>query len=291
MNVLFLGGSGQIGFPTAARFAERFPMHQIWASSRSGQAPAPTPINLTFIAFDPFEDDWSLLPQVDLVYNCVGQIKASKAMSFERIHLGMSQLLIRHRAGLGNPRIVQLSALGAGEHPKVPFLATKAAADEWVLSRENTYVVRPSIVCTENTMLLRKLKQLGRISKWFGGRLILPAGFLQAKVQPIMIEDLADLLIAVGLAPKGERIMPAVGPGALRFAELLSLVHDKSFPAWEIPRKLLEPLIKYLVSPLLPSLINYDQFRLLFEDNVGDKAFGEALLQRTMADTKSFWTR
>ncbi|MEM6348958.1 MAG: hypothetical protein AAF927_34045 [Bacteroidota bacterium] len=289
MNVLFLGGSGQIGFPTACRFAERLPQYQVWASSRAGQAPGPTPDNLSFLAFDPFSDDWSQLPKVDLVYNCVGQIKASQAMSFERIHLGMSKLLVQHRTEIGNPRIVQLSALGAGEHPKVSFLATKAQADDWVLKEANSYVVRPSIVCTANTMLLRKLKQLGRISRFLGGRLLLPEGFMEAKVQPIMIEDLADLLIAVGIGPKEERIIPAVGPEPLRFAELLSLVHDKAFPVWEIPRQVLEPLIRYIVSPLIPSLINYDQFRLLFEDNVGDQAFGEAVLQRKMADTKDFW--
>lgn len=290
MKILFLGGSGQIGFPTAVRFAERYPSYQIFASSRSGNSPGLIPNNLTFIAFDPFKDDWSQLPQLDLLYNCVGQIKASKAMSFERIHLGLSQQIIANRKSLGDPRIVQLSALGAGEHPKVPFLATKSLADDLILGETNTYVVRPSIVCTANTMLLRKLKQLGRMSRWLGGRLLLPQGFLQARVQPIMIEDLSELLIAVGLEPSKQRIIPAVGPEALRFAELLSLVHGKAFPAWEIPRKLLEPIIKYVVSPLIPSLINYDQFRLLFEDNVGDQAFGEAVLGRKMADTSHFWT-
>ncbi|MFK7921722.1 MAG: hypothetical protein AB8H47_07175 [Bacteroidia bacterium] len=289
MKVLFLGGSGQIGFPTACRFAERYPDYQIWASSRSGKAPGPTPSNLSFIAFDPFDDDWSKLPQLDLLYNCVGQIKASKAMSFARIHHGLSERILAKRTGLGEPRIVQLSALGAGEYPQVPFLATKASADALILSADDTYVVRPSIVCTQNTMLLRKLNQLGKISRWLGGRLILPEGFLQAKVQPIMIDDLADLLISVGVQAPREQIISAVGPEPLRFAELLHLVHDRAFPAWEIPRKLLEPLIKYVVGPLLPSLINYDQFRLLFEDNVGDKAFGEAVLGREMTDTRKFW--
>lgn len=289
MKVLFLGGSGQIGFPTACRFAECYPDSQIWASSRSGKAPGPTPANLSFIAFDPFDDDWSKLPSLDLLYNCVGQIKASKAMPFERIHHGLSKRILAKRVGLGQPRIVQLSALGAGDYPHVPFLATKARADALILAAEDTYVVRPSIVCTKDTMLLRKLKQLGKISRWLGGRLILPQGFLQANVQPLLIDDLVDLLIALGVHQSEERMIPAVGPEPLRFAELLHLVHGKAFPAWEIPRKLLEPLIKYIVSLLLPSLINYDQFRLLFEDNIGDKAFGEAVLGREMADTRGFW--
>lgn len=289
MRVLMLGGSGQIGFPLVCRFAERFSNSQIFATSRSGQAPRPTPNNVQFLAFDPFLDDWSTLPLVDLAYNCIGQIRESKSMSFARIHRGMSERLLRHRKGLGNPCIVQLSALGAGEHPGVPFLATKSEADQLVLAEPNSFVVRPSIVCTADTMLLRKLKQLGRISRWFGGRLIIPEGFLQAKVQPIMIEDLVDLMIAVGERGSESRVIPAVGPEPLAFGELLSLVHDRSFPAWEIPRKLLEPLIRYVVSPFFPSLINYDQFRLLFEDNVGDPVPGMQLLGRSLQDSRAFW--
>ncbi|MEL6588823.1 MAG: hypothetical protein AAFQ68_02010, partial [Bacteroidota bacterium] len=195
----------------------------------------------------------------------------------------------QERSLLGNPLLVQLSALGAGEHPGVPFLATKAKADRLLLAEDNTNVVRPSIVCTANTMLLRKLKQLGRISRWFGGRLIIPQGFLQAKVQPIMIDDLVDLMIAVGERGSESRVIPAVGPEPLAFGELLTLVHDRSFPAWEIPRKLLEPLIRYVVSPFFPILINYDQFRLLFEDNVGDPGPATQLLGRSLQDSRAFW--
>lgn len=268
MRILILGASGQIGFPLLQRLSHSFPQAQIVGTSRSGLAPGPLASNANMLGFDPFSDDWEVLRPCDWVYNCIGQIRESKTMPFQRIHAGLTELLLANREKLGQPRIMQLSALGAGRYPDIPFLATKAEADRRLLLEPDTVVIRPSIVWTPDTMLLRKLRQLYRMSRWLGGRVIVPQGFLQSTVQPIEIDDLTALMIAVGEGRHAERIVSAVGPEPMSFGALLEEVAGKPLPAWEIPRKVLEPLIRYIVSPLMPQLINYDQFRLLFEDNI-----------------------
>lgn len=274
MKILILGASGQIGYPLFLHLSQVYPQGTIVGTSRSGKrketvATAASSFPLT--AFDPFaENDWTRLGTFDLVYNCVGQIRASKEMSFERIHLGLTERLLARRAQLGHPRLVQLSALGAGNYPDIPFLATKAAADVRLLAAPDTAVIRPSIVWTPNTMLLRKLRQLNQMRKWLFGRVIVPRGFLQSRVQPIEIEALTALMQRVGEGDVKTRIVPAVGAQPVSFGALLEEVAGKPVAAWEIPRKFIEPLVQYVIAPFFPSLINYDQFRLLFEDNIAE---------------------
>jgi uncharacterized protein YbjT (DUF2867 family) len=291
MKILILGASGQIGFPLLVYLSQLSPEHAVTGTSRRGQTSHSLPTGAKMLAFDPFVDDWTELGTFDLVYNCIGQIRASREMSFERIHEGLTEKLLEKRPGLGHPRIVQLSALGAGDHPGVPFLATKGLADARLLQEQNTAVVRPSIVCTENTMLLRKLRQLLRVAPWTAGRVVAPAGFFDAGVQPILIEDLVELLAKVGVKGSPERIVEAVGPEALSFGELLHLIAGKPVRQAAIPRWAIDPLIRFVIAPFLPRLINEDQYRLLFEDNVGSVEPVKQLLGRLPEATDGFWRR
>ncbi|MEO0468252.1 MAG: hypothetical protein AAF206_01430 [Bacteroidota bacterium] len=277
-RIVLLGGSGQIGRPSLQHLIEQFPDAQVVGSSRSAPTGDIPPQH--WMQFDPFKDEWGRLGRADVLINCIGQIREEQ-LSFADIHLGLTQKILTHRVQLGMPRIIQLSALGAGQHPNVPFLATKAQADALLLKETDTYVVRPSIVWTPNTMLLRKLRQLLRISRWLLGHLFVPEGFLQASVQPIQIDPLTHVMAALCKGLPSVRIIDAVGPRPQSFGELLETERQQqsqNLRIHEIPRQWLDPLVLGFVARFFPGIINADQYQLLFADNVGDPSKMEALL-------------
>jgi hypothetical protein len=83
-----------------------------------------------------------------------------------------------------------------------------------------------------------------------------------------------------------------VGPEAIALIDLLKIMdkyHAKKLGIWEFPRSWAAWLVRYIADPLFPHLITYDQFRLLFADNVGDPERMHRLLQRPPGSTRAFW--
>lgn len=293
MHILILGASGQIGSPTLLQLARDFPTAMITGTSRREKVPDQyLGSNLRFRAFDPFQSDWAELGQVDVLINCIGQIKESPACSFEMIHTGITRLMLQHRETLGNPRIIQVSALGAGQHPQVPFLATKHAADQLLLAAGEAHIIRPSIVCSPDTMLVRKIRQLYRIGKQLGGNLLVPEGFMEARIQPILVADVAALISAIVSQADVPTVIPAVGPHKIAFGELVELigtVRGKSLRLLTFPRLVAAFFVRYFIAPLFPTLITWDQFQLLFEDNIGSQHPIQNALGCMPTDTLPFW--
>src|SRR5690606_20056152 len=84
-------------------------------------------------------------PDSDVLINAAGLLSTDTEQLWA-LQAEASSALLRAAAGRGM-RVLQLSALGAGEQPDVPFLASKAVADACALSLEVPAVVlRPSLV-------------------------------------------------------------------------------------------------------------------------------------------------
>lgn len=285
-RIVILGGSGQLGSLFRKQLQVQFPDTEILGTSRKGGE--------GLIAFDPFSDPWEKLGTVDVLVNAIGQIREEKGCSFEDIHIGITQRMIANREKLGNPRLVQISALGADAKHSIAFLRTKGQADDLLLAQPNTLVLRPSIVCTPDTMLLRKLRTLLKVSGFTFRKLFCPKGFPETRIQPILGEDLAHLLALLLSDPEKTGIVEAGGPEAVPFREVMAWVaagHGTEVKWVEMPRDFFEPFVKHVVSPWFPNLLSYDQFRLLFEDNVVGEAtavYPEAFVAR---GTKEFWGR
>ena len=100
--------------------------------------------------FDPFTDDWSLLGRADAIINCIGQIEPTRTSSFYDLHVGFIKLMLNNRNKIGQPRIMQISALGAAPHHQVEFLRTKGIGDELLLqARTPSCFDHPSFVHIE----------------------------------------------------------------------------------------------------------------------------------------------
>lgn len=284
-KVLLLGASGQIGNFLYKKLQGNATI-EVLGTSRKGAN--------EYLKFDPFKNDWKALGKMDVLINCVGQIQETKGADFAKIHLGLTKIILKNREIIGNPRIIQISALGASTAHPVVFLQTKGQADEILLEEENTFIIRPSIVCTPETMLVRKLKMLSRIARLTNNFLFVPKGFLNHKIQPILIDDLCQLIENLSLGGRSARTINAVGPMDISYHQLINIVEKgrtKNFKIKEINKEVVGVLVKNIISPLFPGLINYQQYQLLFSDNVASLNDTERILDRKPASTMGFWEK
>lgn len=297
MKILILGASGQIGHHLHAYLNNRFKESNLQGSSRSIRLSNGDSHNhLEIISFDPILDLWDKLGTYDVIINAIGQIRETKSSSFEQVHVELIQNFLAHKEKLGNPRFIQISALGAGEHPDLNFLSTKARADHLLISNyENAVVLRPSIVASPGTMLAQRMRTLLQMAKASMGRLPVPKGLLDTRVQPILISDLCEVVGNIcdkQLLPAS--ILELVGPAPISFRDILAIgakVQQRPLKYIEIPRPVIEPSVRYFVAPMLPGILTYEQFQLLFQDNIADVAMTKELLGRMPASTIPFWER
>lgn len=290
-TVLLLGASGQLGTAIREAFARLAPDCTLIATSRN---PAPKEEDRgIWLRLDPLAEEWPSLPQVDIVINAVGAIHATDAMPFEKVHGGVTAAILARRESLGHPKIIQISALGADPEHSSAFLRTKGEADAMLLRHPHTLVLRPSIVCTPGTMIAKRFQTLLGISRFSLGKLLMPKGFGETKIQPILGDDLGKAVVHAALADfVGSMALPLVGPEEISLRNLLETMAEaqgRKIRLIEVPREIVESFVTHFVSVWFPDVINADQFQLLFEDNVAAVEPTLNLLGRRPGSTLDFW--
>ena len=259
MRVLILGARGQLGSRLAHAF--RTAGYAVMGTTRLRDVAAGR-------TFDPWTDDWSQLGACDVLVNAIGAIEERGADTFERVHVELAQRLADADVSLGRPRVLQISALGArADHPS-RFLATKAAGDRVLLEAlgERVVVLRPSIVCTTGTRLVRALRTLARHARWTRGIVPVPRGLLGSRLQPIAEDDFVNALLAQCSASNGG-VFELGGAEVHAMRDLVSLAlaaRGLSLHPIELPKSWLR-----FAHPLAPrALVSREELILLGEDNV-----------------------
>ncbi len=289
--ILLLGASGKIGLEIRKALHALAPGSSIICCSRSPWTGPQYPME-KWIIFDPLSDVWTFAHPIDVVINAIGIIQESKGMTYEKVHVGVTEAILRHRAALGQPRILQVSALGASMAHETDFLRTKGEADALLLHEANVCVLRPSIVCTPDTMLSQKLRQLLKIARFSLGKMLVPSGFPATQIQPILGADVGSAVALAALQPDCPSLIELVGPQRMSFGELIgemAAAQGRELRLLEVSREIMETFVKHFVGVWFPELINYQQFRLLFVDNVGEVEQTAKLLGRAPLDTLPFW--
>jgi len=289
MRVAVLGASGQIGSAVVSHLAQAFPNAEVIACVRKVPVQV-APNGIHYLRFQPFTDDWSVLGKVDVLINSIGIIEETPDLDFERAHRGLTRLMLRHRERLGNPKLIQISVLGADTQRHSPFLQTKALADRELLLHPRTVVLRPSIVCTPGTVMVQKLQMLGRISRYLGGYLPFPSGFAQTRIQPVMVGDLAQLIAVLCTTHDHPALIEVAGLRAYALKEMIDYLGSGRIRLIPISQRLFQTFFP-LASGLFPRLLNRGQFQLLECDNVADASIFQLLLGCAPADTEPFWQR
>lgn len=284
MRQLILGGTGNIGSSLLQHLRQS--NEGVIGTSRKQEGD-------NLVMFNPFKDDWNTLGKFDVIINCIGVIRESHEYSFDKIHIDLAKLILKNRLRIGNPLIIQVSALGADAVHAVKFLRTKGIADNLLLKEENTFVMRPSIVCFKKTLLLKKIRWLRGIAKEFNHRILLPEDFADKYVQPVLITDLIEAVENVIMkGNKAWHVINMVGPDRISYRELICMKannFEKSIRITEVNRCLSDLFVKGFIALLFPSLLNKEQYQLLFYDNIADAKDMENILGRAPLSTKKFW--
>ncbi|WP_114783564.1 Rossmann-fold NAD(P)-binding domain-containing protein [Botryobacter ruber] len=290
MRIVVLGANGQLGSRILARLLQEYPQAQVVGCVRE-KSIASVKGNAGFLQhllpFNPFRDDWAALGKVDVLINCIGIIRETASLSFEQAHLGLTKLMLQHREQLGNPKLIQLSALGADPQSPSGFLRTKGQADALLLTQRATVVVRPSIVCTPGTMLSRKLQLVKKLCRFTGGLLLFPEQFLETKLQPVAVADLTALVSQLCLQREHPAVVEVAGKERYTLRQLLELVPTcrNILPLPQALFRMFSPLLYRL----FPALIDKEQAVLLQHDNIAETDACEKILGRPMASTLPFW--
>lgn len=282
MKVIILGATGQVGSVVYKTVSEMYPDAEVIAAVRK-----PDALTRKNIVFEPFRDDWQKLGKADVLINSIGIIQPVKDMDFEKAHVGLVNIILQNREQLGNPRIINLSVLGAEKKLGSAFLETKKRADDLLLAQPDTFLLRPSIVCTHNTVIVRKFRMIKRMSRIGFGALPFPSGFLKTRIQPVMGEDVAAAAGRLCTGEYSNRIYLLTGPEIITIRALIEGM-DKGIRIIPFSQKLFN-LFFGLASRIFPELLNKEQFTLLQTDNTGDNAETKKLLGREMLSTKEFW--
>lgn len=233
MVILLVGATGFIGRHLLSALQTQG--HRLIATSRSGRGQELPGVewralDLARLGQDARSFDWP--GHVELVINATGLL-SSDARVLEEVQdrgsRALFDLAVRHDA-----RILQFSALGAGQHPGVPFLASKATADDYLLGLGIPAVIlRPSLV----------LGRGGASSAWFTQLSpwpLIPLLDINARVQPLHIEDLvAAVLALLRRWPEKSLVLPLVGPQALSLPQLIDRL--RAAQGWRPARYLQVP--------------------------------------------------
>jgi len=284
-RICVLGASGQIGSVLTTRLSMDFPEAEVIGCVRKHVS---STSNASYFRFNPFKDDWRTLGKVDVLINSIGIIEETADLTFEKAHQGLTRLMLENRSLLRNPKLIQVSVLGADTESHSPFLRTKAKADETLLKQPRTVVIRPSIVCTPGTVMVQKLRMLGRMSRWLGGYLPFPARFSQTRIQPVLADDLAQLVSISCATDQHPALIEAVGPEAYSLGQLSRCVGKRPIRLVRFPQTWFNALFPLGVR-LLPGLLNRGQLHLLERDNVADVKVFQELLGHPPGGTKRFW--
>ena len=202
----------------------------------------------------------------DIVVNLVGILYERGRQRFDTVQtFGAEQVALA--AANHGARMIQVSAIGAGEHSPSAYARSKAEGEKAVLAaKPDATIVRPSIMFGPEDDFFNKFAAMARV---------LPAlpliGGGETKFQPVFVGDVAE---AFARAVDGDATAGATyevgGPEVLSFKALMEYVLKVTER-----RRLLLPLpfalarlqamfLQYLPTPLLTP----DQVELLKSDNV-----------------------
>src|SRR5450830_18069 len=215
MKVLLVGATGFVGRHLLA--ALNAAGHDVIATSRGHHLRSLPGVEWQVLDLDRLAEDSKhfILPHgIDLLINAAGLLDVDEQALRLTQDLGTRALFdLAARQGL---RVLHISALGAGEQPDVPFLASKAAADDYLMALGVPAVVlRPSLLVGAGGA---SSAWLARLSPWP----LIPLLDLQARLQPLHIDDLcAAVLALLRHWPAHSQILPLVGPQVLTLAQVL----------------------------------------------------------------------
>jgi nucleoside-diphosphate-sugar epimerase len=156
----------------------------------------------------------------DTLYNTYWIRSPRGTVTFDRILDNTATLLSAAREA-GVRRVVQLSVSNASASSTFPSFRRKALAEEALSSSGLSYaIVRPTLVFAREDVLVNNIAWLLRRLPLF----VIP-GSGDYTLQPVAVQDVAELAVAAGLGTE-TTVLDAAGPDIFSFEQLVRLVRE-----------------------------------------------------------------
>jgi uncharacterized protein YbjT (DUF2867 family) len=156
-----------------------------------------------------------------VLYNTYWVRFARGQVNHERAVENMA-VLIRAAQQAGIRRIVHVSITNPSSDSPSPYFKGKAHVEEMIRSSSLSYaILRPALVFGKEGILINNIAWLLRRFPLF-----MVPGSGQYGLQPIFVEDLADLAVENGHGDEN-RILDAVGPETYAYKELVQLIRSE----------------------------------------------------------------
>ncbi|MGH2995472.1 MAG: NAD(P)H-binding protein [Gaiellaceae bacterium] len=160
------------------------------------------------------------LDGTDTVYN-THWIRFPRADVTFATAVGNTEALFSAAREAGVRRLVQLSVTNASADSPLPYFRAKAAAELALAGSGLSYaVVRPTLVFGRGEILVNNIAWLLRKLPLF----VVPGSGRYA-VQPVAVEDVAELSVEAGLGDR-DAVLDAAGPAAFAFEDLVRQIRD-----------------------------------------------------------------
>ena len=173
-----------------------------------------------------------VIRDADAVVNLIGILNPNKERGFRESHEDWpAAITAATKEVSGNnssnnsgnnkkPHLVHISALGASADAASEYLRSKYAGEQKVAAYRHRTIIRPSLVYGNDSPFARKMLGMLRYLPC----LWLPAG--SSVTQPIMVEDLRDLILHILQKPEEfrEKTLSAAGPEVMNMRRLLQII-------------------------------------------------------------------
>ncbi|GAA4341045.1 hypothetical protein GCM10023165_21410 [Variovorax defluvii] len=240
------------------------------------------------------------LTGVDVVVNAVGVLRDSARRPMEAVHTATPAALFQACAQVGVRRIVQISALGIGRSEQdnpTQYARTKRAAEAVLQALPadgpSWIALRPSVVLGAGGDAARLFRTLAMLPV-----LAMPGSALDARLQPVYVEDLARAVAALADPASPYRgVIEFGGARAMTLAELIATLRNArragrssgAHPARLLRLPAWMGVLSARIGDFAPGLPWCTDTRVMLEqDNVADSAPLAAWLGRPPRELRDF---
>jgi uncharacterized protein YbjT (DUF2867 family) len=168
-----------------------------------------------------FDDSKALvksLEGVTTLYNTYWIRFAHGSMTFEQA-VANTKLLFNAAKEAGVQRVVHISITNPAQTSRLPYFKGKAELEQALIDSGLSYeIIRPTVIFGDEDILINNIAWLLRRFPIFP---IFGSG--RYRLQPIYVEDMADLVVNAGQI-EDNKIIDAVGPDIFTFEELVRLI-------------------------------------------------------------------
>src|SRR5690242_20006954 len=270
LRIVILGGTGFVGSHMVPRLCADGHTVKVLSRNREQHRDLAVLPLASVVSADVYDLDAlrEQLAGADAAINLVGILNehGNNGRGFQKAHVELTEILIAACQSARVPRLLQMSALRAGEGES-HYLKTRGEAESRVKSSSLAWTIfRPSVIFGPGDGLFFRFASLLRMTP------VLPLARAHAKFEPVYVGDVAEAFARAIVHPHtAGHTYELFGPRVIELGELVRWTADIiGKRRWIIPLPDALGYLQAAVGEWLPGKpISRDNFRSLKLDSVG----------------------